>query len=122
MRSGVPPHKALKTNTIFEVIKAKGGGTAWADKHPADDLVNGPSGNGIDDLYTPEITNVNGIDATASMVCTVENDQKKVVAIISQIHGKKHIDKQGSEVVLRSLQARQQFWIEERDRARTGQK
>jgi hypothetical protein len=75
------------------VIKAKGRGTAWADKHPADDLVNGPSGNGIDDLYTPEITNVNGIDATASMVCTVENDQKKVVAIISQIHGKKHIDK-----------------------------
>jgi hypothetical protein len=56
------------------------------------------------------------------MVCTVENDQNKVVGIISQIHGKKHIDKQGSEIVLRSLQARQQFWIEERDRARAGQK
>ena len=52
------PHSALRTNTIFEVVKAEGGHTAWADKHPAYDLVNGPSGNGVDDLYTPEITNV----------------------------------------------------------------
>src|SRR5437660_9318161 len=53
------PHSALRTNTIFEVVKASGGHTAWADKHPAYDLVNGPSGTGVDDLYTPEITNVN---------------------------------------------------------------
>ena len=52
------PHNAIKTNTIFEVVKASGGRTAWADKHPAYDLVNGPSGKGVDDLYTPEITNV----------------------------------------------------------------
>jgi hypothetical protein len=32
----------------------------------------------VDDLFTPEITNVNGFDATVSVVCTVENDQKKV--------------------------------------------
>ena len=37
------PHSALRTNTIFEVVKAAGGHTAWADKHPAYDLVNGPS-------------------------------------------------------------------------------
>jgi hypothetical protein len=37
------PHSALRTNTIFEVVKAAGGHTAWADKHPAHDLVNGPS-------------------------------------------------------------------------------
>ena len=72
------PHDAIKTNTIFEVVKAAGGRTAWADKHPAYDLVNGPSGKGVDDLFTPEITNVNGFDATVSVVCTVENDQKKV--------------------------------------------
>ena len=29
------PHSALRTNTIFEVVKAAGGHTAWADKHPA---------------------------------------------------------------------------------------
>jgi len=84
------PHDALKTNTIFEVVKAAGGRTAWADKHPAYDLVNGPSGKGVDDLYTPEITNVNGFDATVSVVCTVQNDQKKVAAIINEIHGRMH--------------------------------
>jgi predicted AlkP superfamily pyrophosphatase or phosphodiesterase len=84
------PHQAIRTNTIFEVVKAEGGRTAWADKHPAYDLVNGPSGAGVDDLYTPEITNVGGFDATVSVVCTVENDEKKVQAIINQIHGRRH--------------------------------
>jgi hypothetical protein len=84
------PHNAIRANTIFEVVKAEGGHTAWADKHPAYDLVNGPSGTGVDDLYTPEITNVNGFDATVSVVCTVENDQKKVKAIINEIHGLSH--------------------------------
>src|SRR5246127_4006981 len=89
------PHSALRTNTIFEVVKASGGHTAWADKHPAYDLVNGPSGKGVDDLYPPEITNVNGFDATASVVCAVENDQKKVTAILNQIHGLTHDGKPG---------------------------
>ncbi len=84
------PHSALRTNTIFEVVKAAGGHTAWADKHPAYDLVNGPSGHGVDDLYTPEITNVNGFDATVSAVCTVANDNLKVQAILNEIHGKNH--------------------------------
>jgi hypothetical protein len=86
----VYPHNAIRTNTIFEVVKSKGGRTAWADKHPAYDLVNGPSGKGVDDLYTPEITNVNGFDATVSVDCTVANDQLKVTAIINEINGLKH--------------------------------
>src|SRR5450755_410028 len=86
----VYPHNAMKTNTIFEVVKAAGGRTAWADKHPAYDIVNGPSGKGVDDLYTPEITNVNGFDATVSVVCTVENDRQKVAAIINEIQGRTH--------------------------------
>lgn len=84
------PHNAMRANTIFEVVKAEGGRTAWADKHPAYDIVNGPSGTGVDDLYTPEITNVNGFDNTVSVVCTVENDQKKVKAIINEIRGLSH--------------------------------
>jgi predicted AlkP superfamily pyrophosphatase or phosphodiesterase len=84
------PHNAIRTNTIFEVVKAAGGHTAWADKHPAYDWVNGPSGNGVDDLYTPEVTNVGGLDNTVSVVCTVENDSKKVQAIINEIHGLNH--------------------------------
>jgi hypothetical protein len=85
------PHTALRTNTIFEVVKAAGGHTAWADKHPAYDLVNGPSGKGVDDLFTPEITQATGVfDATHSVVCTVENDQLKVKVTINEIHGLTH--------------------------------
>jgi type I phosphodiesterase/nucleotide pyrophosphatase len=84
------PHNAIRSNTVFEVVRSAGGHTAWADKHPAYDLVNGPSGKGVEDLFTPEITNVNGFDATASVICTVADDQKKVNAIINEVHGLKH--------------------------------
>ncbi len=81
------PHNAIRSNTIFEVVKASGGVTAWADKHPAYDLVNGPSGKGVDDLYTPELTNFNGFDSTVSVVCTANNDFLKVQAILNEIKG-----------------------------------
>lgn len=81
------PHNAIRVNTIFEVVKASGGVTAWADKHPAYDLVNGPSGKGVDDLYTPELTNFGGFDNTVSVVCTVRNDNLKVNAILNEIKG-----------------------------------
>jgi hypothetical protein len=84
------PHSAVRTNTIFEVAKSKGWHTAWEDKHPAYDIVNGPSGKGVDDLYTPEITNVGGLDNTHSVVCTVGNDQLKVQGIINEINGLSH--------------------------------
>ncbi len=92
------PHSALRTNTIFEVVKAAGGHTAWEDKHPAYDLVNGPSGTGVDDLYTPEITNVGGLDNTHSVVCTVLNDYLKVQGILNEIHGLTHDGKPGAGV------------------------
>ena len=84
----VYPHNFLKVNTIFEVIKSAGKHTAWADKHLAYDLVNGPSGKGVDDLYTPEIA-ANG-DATTSIAKTEANDDLKVKAILNQIDGKDH--------------------------------
>jgi hypothetical protein len=84
------PHDAIRSNTIFEVVKAAGGRTAWEDKHPAYDLVNGPSGTGVDDLYTPELTNAGGFDNTVSVVCTVRNDQLKVEGILNEIRGKTH--------------------------------
>ncbi len=51
----VYPHQFLKVNTIFDVAHNAGLYTAFSDKHPAYDIANGPSGNGINDLYTPEI-------------------------------------------------------------------
>jgi len=84
------PHNAMQSNTIFEVVKANGGRTAWADKHPAYDITNGPSGVGVDDLFTPEITNAPGFDNTVSVVCTSQNDELKVQAILHEIHGLTH--------------------------------
>jgi len=84
----VYPHNFLKTNTIFEVIKNAGYSTAWCDKHLAYDLLNGPSGKGIDDLYTPEIA-ANG-DASKSITKTEGNDDLKVSALVNEIEGKDH--------------------------------
>ena len=89
----VYPHNALKTNTIFEVVRAHGGVTAWADKHPAYELVRGPSNAGLDDLYTPEVTNVGGLDNTVSVICAHENDHLKTLGVIKWIHGLTHDDK-----------------------------
>ena len=41
------PHEYLRVNTIFEVVKAAGGLTAWTDKHPSYEWTNGPSGKGV---------------------------------------------------------------------------
>jgi len=83
----VYPHNYLKVNTIFEVIKAAGKRTAWCDKHLAYDLVNGPSGKGVDDLYTPEIEANN---STSSIALSEANDDLKVGAITNEIDGKDH--------------------------------
>src|SRR5215470_3917505 len=86
------PHDFLQVNTLFEVVKAHRGQTAWADKHPAYDLVNGPSGKGVDDLYTPEITSPvdGGPDYTVGVLCAAENDGLKVQAILNEIRGLDH--------------------------------
>jgi hypothetical protein len=84
------PHNAMQANTIFEVVKANGGRTAWEDKHPAYDITNGPSGNGVDDLFTPEVTNFGGFDNTVSVVCTANNDELKVQGILNEIKGLTH--------------------------------
>ena len=87
------PHSYVRVNTIFDVVKAAGGYTAWSDKHPAYDLVQGPSGNGVDDLYTPEIES-NMEDQqdsiTSSIDATEKYDDGKVAAILNEIAGKDH--------------------------------
>ena len=113
----VYPHDFVKVNTVFEVIRAAGGYTAWSDKHPAYDLVNGPSGTGVQDLYTPEINSLidnggveNGVDLAATKaLCDGSNslpvakvtdfttcgpavmayDDTKVQALLNQIDGKR---------------------------------
>jgi hypothetical protein len=52
------PHEWIRVNTIFEVVKANGGTTAWTDKHPSYSWTKGPSGAGVDDFYGPEINSI----------------------------------------------------------------
>src|SRR5258705_3966021 len=49
------PNQYLKVNTIFNVARQAGLRTAWSDKHPAYLTLSGPSGNGVQDYFTPEI-------------------------------------------------------------------
>ena len=52
----VYPWNFVRTNTIFGVVHAAGGYTAWSDKHPAYSAVSGPgNGTNVDDYYSPEI-------------------------------------------------------------------
>ena len=81
------PHSLLRVNTLFEVIKNFGYRTAWADKHPAYDLINGPSGKGVDDLFVPEITILDGEDAASSIDKVIAYDATKVQAVINELKG-----------------------------------
>jgi hypothetical protein len=55
----VYPWNFIRTNTIYGVIHAAGGYTAWSDKHPAYSAVAGPgNGSNLDDYYSPEINSL----------------------------------------------------------------
>ena len=85
------PHQFLRVNTIFEVAKAAGLRTAWSDKHPAYDIVNGPSGHGVDDLFNPEVNSVGPNGGPTDNVPNAEAyDDIKVVATLNQINGRDH--------------------------------
>src|SRR5207244_4334367 len=85
--SRVFPHQFPRVNNVFELVRAAGGRTAWSDKHPAYEFLNGPSGTGVDDLYTPEIT-TNA--TTTSFQLTMDYDDMKVAAIVNEINGLDH--------------------------------
>jgi predicted AlkP superfamily pyrophosphatase or phosphodiesterase len=78
------PHSFLRVNTIFNVARDAGLYTAWSDKHPSYDLVNGPPGDGVDDLYVPEINSV-----PKSEIPTQAYDTLKVEAVLNEIDGRK---------------------------------
>src|SRR3979411_196766 len=89
------PHQYLKVNTIFEVVHNAHLRTAWSDKHPAYEILNGPSGTGVQDLFTPEINSdapVAGapIDWTADNALTQQYDSYKVAAVVNEINGFDH--------------------------------
>jgi hypothetical protein len=94
------PHSYLNVNSMFEVAKAAGLRTAWSDKHPVYESFNGPSGSGIDDLFTPEIDSTaiepdgtpypGDISWTGDNAATRQYDSYKVQAIVNEIDGFDH--------------------------------
>ena len=91
----VYPHQYLRVNTVFEVAKQAGLHTAWSDKHPAYEILNGPSGHGLDDLFAPEINSIAagygaGADWTKDNAATRQYDGYKVRAVLNEIDGRDH--------------------------------
>ncbi|WOX15987.1 alkaline phosphatase family protein [Streptomyces sp. N50] len=91
----VYPHSYLKVNTIFEVARQAGLRTAWSDKHAAYEILNGPSGTGIQDLFAPEINSdalgyAAGNDWTTDNKATEQYDGYKVKAVLNEIDGYDH--------------------------------
>jgi hypothetical protein len=93
------PNKYLHVNTIFEVAHEHHLLTAWSDKHPAYLALSGPSGEGVDDYFTPEINSSASLtkptdpaqnDWTKDNLSTQQYDNYKVEAVINWINGHRH--------------------------------
>ena len=89
------PNQYLQVNTIFNVARQAGLRTAWSDKHPAYQMFSGPSGNGVQDYFTPEINSdalgyPAGEDWTSDNAATMQYDSYKVQAILNEIDGYNH--------------------------------
>jgi Type I phosphodiesterase / nucleotide pyrophosphatase len=92
----VYPNQYVKVNTIFEVAHNHGLRTAWSDKHPAYQILSGPSGAGVDEYFTPEINSSSdpanplsdsAPDFTTDNLLTQKYDGYKVAAVLNWING-----------------------------------
>jgi hypothetical protein len=109
----VYPWNFIRTNTIFGVVHAAGGYTAWIDKHPSYAFVAGPGGTSVNDLYTPEVNStvvaLPGVQTAQGASCATIRDPNadltswtnsfaniqcydaiKVNALLNEIAGKTH--------------------------------
>jgi len=95
----VLPHNMMRVNTVFEVVKAARWATAYSEKRPSYEFLNGPSGTGIADLYTPEIAcspftpPATCVNALASISATETFDELRVQSVLNEIDGKDHTGK-----------------------------
>jgi hypothetical protein len=90
----VYPHNYIRVNTIFEVAHEAKMATAWVDKHPSYEMTNGPSGKGVDDLFTPELA---ASGANHDLRLAESFDDKKVQAVLNEINGRDHSGAKSAE-------------------------
>src|SRR5712691_5985912 len=93
----VLPHNMLRINTVFEIVRSTLGRTAYSEKRPSYEFLNGPSGTGVVDLYTPEIAcspftpPATCVDALKTGTAATEAfDELRVQSILNEIDGKDH--------------------------------
>jgi len=109
------PWNFVRGNTIFGVVHAAHGYTAWSDKHPAYSSVSGPGtglATNVDDYYSPEINSIpvnlpqvtllqcnplpdqTAVSSSDDYTTSFQNiqcyDSLKVQAILNEINGKDH--------------------------------
>ncbi len=89
------PNQYLKVNTIFNVVRDAGLRTAWSDKHPSYLVLSGPSGNGVEDFFAPEIASQatgypSGVAWNEDVAATMRYDSYKVQAVLNEIDGYNH--------------------------------
>jgi Type I phosphodiesterase / nucleotide pyrophosphatase len=89
------PNQYLKVNTIFNVVRNAGLRTAWSDKHPSYLVLSGPSGNGVEDFFAPEISSQAigypaGVTWDADVDATMKFDSYRVQAVLNEIDGYNH--------------------------------
>ena len=89
------PHDMIRVNTVFEVVRQRGR-TAYSEKRPSYDFLNGPSGKGVQDLYTPEIACAPFVppatctNALLKLSDTEAFDELRVKSVLNEIAGKDH--------------------------------
>jgi hypothetical protein len=88
------PHSRVRVNTIFEAVIAAGKKTAYADKHPAYDIVRGPSGTGLTTGYFPEINSAESF--TENVDKCIVYDTLHLNAFLGWIDGKDPANAEGS--------------------------
>jgi predicted AlkP superfamily pyrophosphatase or phosphodiesterase len=118
----VYPWNFVRTNTIFSVVHAAGGYTAWIDKHASYSFTAGPGGKGLDDYYSPEVNSkavaLPGVKTSQGISCATIRDTSqlsswtnsfdniqcydalKVQALRNEIAGKTHSGKAAVTPVL----------------------
>ncbi|MCU1334981.1 MAG: type phosphodiesterase/nucleotide pyrophosphatase [Bryobacterales bacterium] len=110
--SPVYPWQFIRTNSIYGVIHAAGGYTAWSDKHAVYAAVSGhgDTPSNVDDYYAPDVNSdvigLPGVTTANGRPCATPTgsgawtddfqdiqcyDTLKVNAILNQINGKTHL-------------------------------
>jgi len=112
----VYPWNFIRANTIYGVIHAAGGYTAWSDKHAVYAAVSGPTGtatpSNVDDYYSPDVNSnvidLPGVTTATGLSCSplpdsiggdwpssFDNikcyDTLKVKAVLNWIRGRTHL-------------------------------